>query len=348
MTTKILWNGLGVAALSLMIAACGPSETAGDNGDTNSTTNSSANGSNGTPNGMSGQNSSSARDGRTECGNDLMKINCEASQYCEDQNLMICTLGCLSDLNCTAAQECVKAAGENVGSCQTPSAGGNNTPSNGTPGNNTPSNNTPSNNTPSNNAPDNSAPGNNTPSNNTPSNNTPSNNAPAATCQEVCDAVIPDCDPLTSVAECVAVCNTDFTQAIRECILAEPTCADIEQNCFGGAPNNEPSNNTPGNNTPSNNTTPDGAIGSECSSNSRCDSGYCRKPAGAFDGTCAVNDFGQMCQFNNDCEYGACYFTDPGDAFGYCTATCESFTDCPTFWDCEEPSNASGKYCVDD
>jgi hypothetical protein len=33
-------------------------------------------------------------------------------------------------------------------------------------------------------------------------------------------------------------------------------------------------------------------------------------------------------------------------SFGYCTKTCESFTDCPTFWDCERVGNASAKYCV--
>ena len=157
----------------------------------------------------------------------------------------------------------------------------------------------------------------------------------------MCDSIIPECDPVTSVAECVAICNADFTQAIRECVLAGPTCADIENNCFGGVGNNTSSNN-------SSNNTSSGAVGSDCSINSECDDGYCRKAAGAFDGKCAVNDFGNMCEFNSDCEYGACLFEEPGDVFGYCTSTCESFTDCPTFWSCEEVGNAGGDYCIND
>jgi len=109
--------------------------------------------------------------------------------------------------------------------------------------------------------------------------------------------------------------------------------------------NSSSGNSSSGN--PSNGDSSDGGgLGSECSDSFECDSAYCRVPAGGFGGVCSVNDFGSMCEFNSDCEYGACYFAEAGDVFGYCTATCESFTDCPDFWSCEAVGNASGSYCV--
>lgn len=113
--------------------------------------------------------------------------------------------------------------------------------------------------------------------------------------------------------------------------------------------NNTAQNNTSTNNTSGNNTTDEGALGSECTSSSDCDSAYCRTEAGAFSGTCAENDFGDTCQGPEDCEYGACLVSsDGGDVAGYCSSTCESFTDCPTFWSCGELNNASGTYCLQD
>jgi hypothetical protein len=50
---------------------------------------------------------------------------------------------------------------------------------------------------------------------------------------------------------------------------------------------------------------------------------------------------------NDECVYDACVVNDPDvDIAGFCTATCDSFADCPAFWDCEELANAAGKYCV--
>ncbi len=57
------------------------------------------------------------------------------------------------------------------------------------------------------------------------------------------------------------------------------------------------------------------------------------------------DDLGSQCQDNADCMYDACLFA-PDTQFGYCSKTCMDFTDCPTFWSCEEVGNASGLYCV--
>ena len=124
----------------------------------------------------------------------------------------------------------------------------------------------------------------------------------------------------------------------------------------GTTPSNNgttPSNNgtTPSNNgtTPSNNGGPAaGEIGAECFDSSECNSAYCRAEAGGIGGTCAENDFGDTCQGPEDCLYGACLVRNDGDIAGYCSATCESFTDCPTFWDCGELNNAAGTYCIQD
>ena len=59
------------------------------------------------------------------------------------------------------------------------------------------------------------------------------------------------------------------------------------------------------------------------------------------------DDFGEVCQSNGECNRNVCLFNGDVD-FGYCSAPCESFTDCPTFWDCEEVGNGSGTFCVQD
>ena len=56
---------------------------------------------------------------------------------------------------------------------------------------------------------------------------------------------------------------------------------------------------------------------------------------------------GETCEVNNECDGGACLVRDSGDILGYCSERCDSFADCPTFWDCEELGNAAGKYCVE-
>lgn len=56
------------------------------------------------------------------------------------------------------------------------------------------------------------------------------------------------------------------------------------------------------------------------------------------------SDVGKTCSKNRDCT-DVCLFKGSAD-FGYCSKACESFTDCPTFWECNEVGNASGKYCI--
>jgi hypothetical protein len=55
---------------------------------------------------------------------------------------------------------------------------------------------------------------------------------------------------------------------------------------------------------------------------------------------------GETCENNSDCAGGACLVRNTGDVAGYCSKRCESFSDCPTFWDCSEINNGAGTYCV--
>lgn len=57
------------------------------------------------------------------------------------------------------------------------------------------------------------------------------------------------------------------------------------------------------------------------------------------------NDVGGECKNDDGCKTQVCLFKGSA-TWGYCSKTCESFADCPSFWDCEEVGNASGKYCV--
>lgn len=59
------------------------------------------------------------RNGKTDCGsNSGSLVQCSAGQYCAQEELSRCELGCLSDDNCTATQQCIKPSGQNEGSCQ--------------------------------------------------------------------------------------------------------------------------------------------------------------------------------------------------------------------------------------
>ena len=60
------------------------------------------------------------RDGETECGTSVegMPVYCSAGQYCATAFINECSLGCLSDENCAANQECIKPSGQNVGVCE--------------------------------------------------------------------------------------------------------------------------------------------------------------------------------------------------------------------------------------
>lgn len=60
-------------------------------------------------------------EGLTECGTQVGSNEanyCQPNQYCKNASFARCELGCLSDSNCAEEQECVKADGEDIGSCQ--------------------------------------------------------------------------------------------------------------------------------------------------------------------------------------------------------------------------------------
>ncbi len=54
----------------------------------------------------------------------------------------------------------------------------------------------------------------------------------------------------------------------------------------------------------------------------------------------------EMCTNNTDCAGGACLYRNQNDVAGYCSKRCESFSECPSFWDCDNIANAAGKYCI--
>ncbi|MBL8612540.1 MAG: hypothetical protein JNL38_34680 [Myxococcales bacterium] len=65
---------------------------------------------------------------------------------------------------------------------------------------------------------------------------------------------------------------------------------------------------------------------------------------GAASGT-GADKVGSQCVKNADCPSNACLFKKDA-AFGYCSKTCQSFAECPTFWSCEAVQNGSSKYCT--
>ena len=95
---------LGLALVSLMFApAC-------DSGDDSDSSSSAADTTTGDGDGA---------EGSTPCGmfgND--PVTCSAGQYCADSVLALCENGCLTNDNCASDQTCIKADGEDVGSCQ--------------------------------------------------------------------------------------------------------------------------------------------------------------------------------------------------------------------------------------
>ncbi len=63
------------------------------------------------------------RQGYTECGDFLAPSDkdynwCPPGQYCADPTFSECISGCLSNENCAEDQRCIKADGDNVGTCQ--------------------------------------------------------------------------------------------------------------------------------------------------------------------------------------------------------------------------------------
>lgn len=146
-------------------------------------------------------------------------------------------------------------------------------------------------------------------------------------------------------------CKGDRICAAGECVDPSGSGGGTGNSSNGGGETGNSSNgggetgNSSNGGGETGNSSSGGAIGDTCDEHGQCDSQFCRKPAGAFDGKCAINDFGEMCQGNSDCEYGACLVANDLDDFGYCTTTCSDFSDCPTFWNCEEVGNANGTYC---
>jgi hypothetical protein len=67
--------------------------------------------------------------------------------------------------------------------------------------------------------------------------------------------------------------------------------------------------------------------------------------SGGSGGAGRGGDVGDQCERNEQCSSKACVKSGSSD-FGYCTKICQSFADCPSFWQCERVGNASAKYCV--
>ncbi len=176
-------------------------------------------------------------------------------------------------------------------------------------------------------------PSNNTPSNNSTGNNTPGSNSMSptpATCDAACAQVEANCGASVDVSGCLPNCQAGFTQAQRDCLVGTTTCADA-QACLPAPMEEE-----------------EGLLGSACLSRIECKSDYCQFRPGGFEGTCAENDFAAACQRNDECVHNACIRADGSD-FGYCTASCRNFSDCPPFWKCEAASNGSGAmFCFQD
>jgi hypothetical protein len=65
----------------------------------------------------------------------------------------------------------------------------------------------------------------------------------------------------------------------------------------------------------------------------------------ADDGAPVGGDVGDQCMSDSDCAENACIFAGDVD-YGFCSTVCDSFADCPAFWDCVPVGNASANYCV--
>ncbi|MBI1949272.1 MAG: hypothetical protein HYS27_26530 [Deltaproteobacteria bacterium] len=57
------------------------------------------------------------------------------------------------------------------------------------------------------------------------------------------------------------------------------------------------------------------------------------------------DDTGQYCESNDDCQE-ICIFEVDDPGAGICSKRCESFADCPSFWDCSDIGAAAGTYCT--
>jgi hypothetical protein len=87
-----------------------------------------------------------------------------------------------------------------------------------------------------------------------------------------------------------------------------------------------------------------GASGGSCDKDTDCPSGaWCNQ------GTCQPTTrkrVGEQCVTRDECAGTTCLYRTSGDVSGYCSKQCDSFTECPTFWKCEDIANGAGKRCV--
>ena len=60
-----------------------------------------------------------------------------------------------------------------------------------------------------------------------------------------------------------------------------------------------------------------------------------------------TSEVGKTCHKVADCDSELCFIGNRGD-LGYCSKMCNSWSDCPSHWECKRPSNAPQKICVQD
>jgi hypothetical protein len=60
----------------------------------------------------------------------------------------------------------------------------------------------------------------------------------------------------------------------------------------------------------------------------------------------AQSDIGKTCRKNDECTAAAC-FVGNGN-LGYCTKMCNSWSDCPSGWECKRAANAPQRICMQD
>lgn len=153
------------------------------------------------------------------------------------------------------------------------------------------------------------------------------------TCDTACTRAVELCgESLGSVADCLSVCDS-IPRTTRNCMAGAAVCDDVMQ-CADQEEASPDDSDT------------SGELGDECFSGSDCGSGFCRTPPGAEAGQCGQNDFGATCTSSDDCSQGLCLFrAGTADSSGICSATCESFVDCPTFWECTQLSDGAATVC---
>ncbi len=69
-----------------------------------------------------------------------------------------------------------------------------------------------------------------------------------------------------------------------------------------------------------------------------------RRKRGATVAQQEVGDIGATCNRNSDCEAKACFTY--GNGLGYCTKMCNSWSDCPSHWECRRAHNAPQQICM--